>query len=103
MKAAICDDNPETLRECSVAVQGWTKTEKMMLFLELFTSAELHLFRYEERRDVDFLLLDIEMLGFNGVELAKRIRWKNDQVQIIFITGFLDFIAKRYEVSAFTI
>lgn len=36
----------------------------------------------------------------NGVELAKRIRKENDAVQIIFITGYTDYIAEGYEVSA---
>lgn len=36
----------------------------------------------------------------NGVELAKRIRKENDVVQIIFITGYTDYIAECYEVSA---
>ena len=34
------------------------------------------------------------------VDLAKTIRETNDPVQIIFITGFPDFIAEGYEVSA---
>ena len=36
----------------------------------------------------------------NGVDLAKTIRQFNDTVQIVFITGFPDFIAEGYEVSA---
>jgi DNA-binding LytR/AlgR family response regulator len=40
------------------------------------------------------------MKSINGVDLAKRIRKDNETVQIIFITGFPDFMAEGYEVSA---
>lgn len=40
------------------------------------------------------------MPGINGVELAKRARLDNATVQIIFITGFPNFLAEGYEVSA---
>ena len=34
------------------------------------------------------------------VELAKRIRQKNKALQIVFITGYTDYIAEGYDVSA---
>ncbi len=36
----------------------------------------------------------------NGVELAKKIRAKNKEVQIIFITGYNDYISDGYDVEA---
>ena len=46
------------------------------------------------------LLLDIEMGAMNGVELAKELRQvqKDTMLQLVFITGFPDFIAEGYEV-----
>ena len=48
------------------------------------------------------LLLDIEMGAMNGVELAKELRQvqKDTMLQLVFITGFPDFIAEGYEVDA---
>jgi len=68
--------------------------------IHTFPSAESFLFDYAEQKDYDILLLDIEMSSMNGVELAKRIRKENDAVQIIFITGYTDYIAEGYEVFA---
>lgn len=65
-----------------------------------FESAEGFLFDYAEHKDYHILLLDIEMKAINGIELAKQIRADNTLVQIIFITGFPEFIADGYEVSA---
>lgn len=61
---------------------------------------ESFLFRYEEKKDYDILLLDVEMKAISGMELARRIRRENDSVQIVFITGYPDYISEGYDVSA---
>lgn len=40
------------------------------------------------------------MGAMDGVALAKRVRRDNESVQIVFITGFADYMAEGYEVSA---
>ena len=48
----------------------------------------------------DVILLDIEMPDINGVEVARRIRAQNETVQLVFVTGYSDYIAEGYDVSA---
>lgn len=48
----------------------------------------------------DILLLDIEMKEMDGVTMARKLRRENDTVQIVFITGYSDYIAEGYEVDA---
>ena len=97
---AICDDRPEDSRLTASLAARWARREGAEAELEVFPSAEAFLFRYEERKDFDILLLDIEMTGMDGVELAKAVRRDNEAVQIVFITGYSDYIAQGYEVSA---
>lgn len=99
-KIAICDDMEEDLKYISSAVKKWAEKEDIPVEIETFPSAESFLFRYAEQKAFDILLLDIEMPSMNGIELAKKIRQDNDAVQIIFITGYTDYIAEGYEVSA---
>lgn len=66
-----------------------------------FSSAEAFLFKYEEDKSFDILLLDIQMKAMDGVELAEKIRENNDGVQIVFITGFTDYFSRGYDLSAF--
>lgn len=99
-KIAICDDMEEDVQYIASVVRNWGEKEKISVDLETFPSAESFLFRYAEQKDYDILLLDIEMRSMNGVELAKRIRKENDAVQIVFITGYTDYIAEGYDVSA---
>ena len=99
-KIAICDDMEEDVQYIASVVRNWGEKEKISVDLETFPSEESFLFRYAEQKDYDILLLDIEMRSMNGVELAKRIRKENDAVQIVFITGYTDYIAEGYDVSA---
>lgn len=99
-KIAICDDMERDTQYIVSAVKKWAEEEDITADIETFPSAESFLFHYAEHKDFDILLLDIEMQAMNGVELAKKIRKENDSVQIVFITGFPDFMAEGYEVCA---
>lgn len=97
---AICDDEQVESRYLSTLVNQWAQANRREVSLQIFESAESFLFRYAENKAVDILLLDIEMGAMNGVELARRIREDNETVQLVFITGYADFMAHGYEVSA---
>jgi DNA-binding LytR/AlgR family response regulator len=97
---AICDDEQTELKYLNMLVKHWADDRGIAIHIRTFISAENFLFTYEENKSFDILLLDIEMGKMNGVELAKHIRRENEGIQIIFITGFSDFIAEGYEVSA---
>lgn len=99
-KTAICDDCVSDIEYLTTLVTAWADASGHTVTVKAFPSAESFLFQYEEEKDFDILLLDIEMGGLNGVELAKKIRQENDTVQIVFITGFPDFMAEGYEVAA---
>ena len=99
-RAAICDDSPTDAAYILSLLENWAGERGISIKAECFPSAEAFLFHYAEDRGYDILLLDIEMGSMNGVELAKSVRRSNDTVQILFITGFPDFIAEGYEVAA---
>lgn len=99
-KIAICDDNDIDSQYISSLVSLWAEQRGVHIKSDLFSSAEAFLFHYAEQKDYDMLLLDIEMGQMDGVTMAKTIRRDNESVQIIFITGYSEYISEGYEVSA---
>ena len=99
-RISICDDNAAEAAGIKAIVSTWAQENHHAAEIDVFSSAEQFLFQYAEQKDYDMLLLDIEMDGISGVELAKRIRRENRTVQIIFITGYSDYILDGYEVEA---
>lgn len=99
-KLAICDDSPADTLYLQGLVSKWAKKVSEIVEVQTFHSAEAFLFKYEEDKAFDILLLDIEMEEMDGVTLARKVRSGNQQVQIVFITGYTDYIADGYEVEA---
>lgn len=99
-KISIVDDSSADTQYVSALAARWAESAGHAVNICSFPSAEAFLFQCEETQDFDILLLDIEMGAMNGVDLAKKIRCRNDAVQIVFITGYPDFIAEGYEVAA---
>lgn len=99
-RAAIVDDSDLDAEYVQNFLKSWAREREVGVQAERFSSAESFLFHYAEDKNWDILLLDIEMGAMDGVSLAKRIRQENEAVQIVFITGFPDFMAEGYEVSA---
>ena len=99
-RVAVCDDSNTDAGYVQCVLNDWAAARQVTIQVESFTSAESFLFRYAEDKDWDILLLDIEMGAMDGVTMAKRVRQDNEAVQIVFITGYSDYIAEGYEVAA---
>lgn len=99
-KIAICDDSDADRNYVSDLAARWAANRGHTVQIAQFPSAENFLFRYAEENDYDILLLDIEMGNMDGVTMAKKLRRDNDTVQIVFITGYSDYISEGYEVAA---
>lgn len=100
IKIAFCDDEYTEIIYLTTIVRKWAVKQNISVCLSDFESAEHFLFAYEDDKTIDILLLDIQMKSMDGVELARQLRRDNDRIQIIFITGYSDFISEGYDVSA---
>lgn len=97
---AICDDSVVDSNFVKELVTQWANDKKYQVNIDIFSSAEAFIFHYVENKEYDVLLLDIEMGNMDGVTLARQIRKSNKSVQIVFITGYSDYIAEGYDVEA---
>ena len=99
-RVAIVDDSYIDAEYVQSILNAWAQERQADVQVQRFHSAESFLFQYTEDKAWDILLLDIEMGTMDGVSLAKKIRQENGSVQIVFITGFADYMSEGYEVSA---
>lgn len=99
-RIAVCDDKKEDAEYVAGCVEQWARLGGRRAKVRIFPSAEAFLFEYSGDQCYDLLLLDVEMGAMDGVSLAKELRRNNDSLQIIFVTGYSDYITEGYEVSA---
>lgn len=49
----------------------------------------------------DFLLLDIQMAGRNGMEIARELRKNHQDIILIFVTALSEYVYEAFDVNAF--
>lgn len=99
-KIAICDDEQSQIEYITSLVGKWAEQFGYSCVIRPFSSAEAFLYAYAEEKDYDILLLDVEMRGMSGIDLAKRIRRDSIRAEIVFITSHFEFCGEGYEVDA---
>jgi len=100
IKIAVCDDKAEQAQYIKFIAGKWAEQNRLKVRAYIFESAENLKNEIAENKNFDILLLDIEMGGQNGVELARELRLSGDKTAIIFITAVADYISEGYDVSA---
>lgn len=102
-RIAVCDDDGDAAGYEAGLAMAWSAETGREATVDTFLSPDELLSRFDEEGGWEILLIDVEMSGFllpDGVALAKKIREKSERAQIIFVTGYSDYIAEGYEVSA---
>ncbi len=95
---ALCDDDAVQREYLADLVSTWAAEAGFDVRLALFPSGEAFLAR--DLGQFSILLLDIEMPGMDGITLARGVRERNETAVIVFITGYAEYIAEGYDVSA---
>lgn len=68
---------------------------------QCFCSSEEFLASWQEGLAAELLFLDIQIPGeLNGMELAKRIRQRDQNASIVFVTNYADYVYEGYTVNA---
>lgn len=99
---AICEDDLTQQRNLYRMVSRWCESHGYIAKILMFAKAEALLFAWEEEMEFDVLLLDIDFGKecMNGMELARKIRQKDEYSSIIFITALKEYMNQGYDVRA---
>lgn len=101
LKVAIVDDDKDSIEIMAGIVRKAFEEEEEIISLNSFSRAENVCFDIQERKIYDIYLLDIEMPGITGMDLARKIHEEDVEAIIIFITSHPEFAMDGYEVNAY--
>lgn len=99
LKLAVCDDSKIEQAILQRLLEKILAERKQKCTVQTFSSGEELMDSLDELKP-DIIFLDIYMGGADGIEIGKRIRRKNKQVEIVYSTTSLDFLMESYEVFA---
>lgn len=95
IRVAVCDDDEKTLKETLELLKQY---HKLPFSADAYTSGEALL---TAGKKYDILLLDIDMEGLNGIETARRIRERDKEVKLIYVTNYSNYTIFAFGVHAF--
>lgn len=98
-RLGICDDDKAERDHLSALCGRILESHQIPFQTAAFPRSEELLKQFDAQENpFDLLLLDIQMDGMNGIELAKELRRKGDSTRLLFITGVPDYALEGYEV-----
>ena len=93
---AICVDDEELILSRTVSLVKKTGIfEKIEAFTDSADAIE-----YLDNAQADLALLDIDMPDIGGLDLASRLKEKNPDIKVIFITGYSEYAVDAYAMHA---
>lgn len=98
IRIAIAEDEPQCARLLQEYLQTFEQEYHQELEVTAFPNGAALLEDY--RCQYDLLLLDIEMPQMDGMSTAQRIRRRDPDVVILFITNMAQYAIRGYEVDA---
>lgn len=101
MRIAICDDEPEQVEILREYLIRALFRMNMDMRISTFTEGRRLVESVRAGEGFEIVFLDIRLRDMNGIDAAKRIREKDRNALVIFVSGRTDFVLKGYEARAF--
>ena len=93
---AICVDDEALILARTVNLVKKTKLfENVESFMDPYDAID-----YLDSASVTLALLDIDMPQMGGLELAQKLKEKNPDIKVIFLTGYSEYAVDAYALHA---
>lgn len=101
LQIGICDDQQHARLALNWGLQRLLEKRAVAHKIYEFSSGEGLLgWMQKHQGELDLVFLDIEMGELNGMQTARRLRQADAGVQIVFVTGYADYVYDGYSVGA---
>lgn len=98
-KVAVVEDEREVSDLLASYFRRYAKdNEKEIAVTQFFSTEQLFTL---DCIDFDMILMDIELPGTDGYSAVQKLRKKNDETAVVFVTNLAQYAVKGYEVGAF--
>lgn len=98
-QVAIVEDRPDEAALLQSYFSKYSEDAEDSFHIVCFSRADTFINSYQPVYDMIFM--DIMMPGMNGLDAAKKLREKDRNVVLVFVTNMAQFAVRGYEVEAF--
>lgn len=100
LRIGICDDQIDARDALRLQLEKILREETEEIVYEFSTGQGAVRWLKNHPGEIDLLFLDVEMDGINGMEAARQIRTFDEEILIVFVTGYSDYVFDGYKVNA---
>lgn len=97
VRIAVVENELNVAQNVIVLLERYVKENSLSLETAIFRNGYEFL---DTKEEFDAVLMDIDMPGLNGMEVAEKLREKNKTIDIIFTTNLPQFAVDGYKVQA---
>lgn len=97
MKIAICDDEKILCEQ----LQNLIRRQEPVFSIDCIDLYETGEALLSADKHYDIIFQDIQLEGLNGIDTAKRLREREDEAVLIFVTGIKEYVFEAFDVAAF--
>lgn len=98
MKIIVADDESLQLNRLKRSVSEAVPEADIVAFSD--STELLNWIENGGSKDADIAFLDIEMGAVSGIRIAKRLQLVNPKINIVFVTGFLEYAPDAFSLRA---
>ena len=94
---AVCDDDFKDRKEVVNKVSRFQKENDIIIEISEYENGNQLLKEYAWQYDI--VILDIELDHIYGVDVARKIREMDEEIQILFVTNYKEYAYESFSVN----
>lgn len=99
INVAIVEDETKAAEHLKTFLKQYEKEQSVCFGIQIFSDALTFLDAYHN--DLDIVFMDIELPDLNGMKAAKKLRARDENVVLIFVTNMAQYALEGYSVNAY--
>jgi DNA-binding LytR/AlgR family response regulator len=100
IEIVLVDDEQLQLDYMQKLIEQAAESLEIKIEISQYLSGEAFLFALEDHPTWNLAFLDIEMEELNGMQVARILREKSPQLELVFATAYAEYAIEGYEVQA---
>lgn len=101
LHCTICDDNPSAAQQAKEIAERAFYEKNISADISVYTDSGQFMFELDDNKQIDILILDIEMPKVSGFEIAEYVKKLNPNCLIIFMTSHVNYAVDGYKLDIF--
>lgn len=100
LRIGICDDQVDARDALRCQLDKILNENEEQIVYEFTSGRSAVRWLESHPGEIDLLFLDVEMDGLDGLQTAAEIRRFNQEMLLVFVTGYTDYVFDGYQVNA---